>query len=493
MSMIYTGSRNIIWRQEVIGVSVKAFSLFRSFLGLRGRRPLWRDRRGNFAVLFALSMPVIMIFLGMGVDFLTALSFKSRWDTAADAAAIASVEIAQNYVKANSSTQSTSVLNSNASAAGIAGGLKAFAANAGASVTTETVTPSVTVTMSGMSFTAVTSYTGTITSNFGGFVGVAKLSVSGSASANSSIMTYINYYFIVDISQSMGLGSTAADMQNLYNRTAQYGNSSSSDHEPGCVFGCHVSAANPAGTAPQTYSNEFLAHSISPYITLRIDAAKTAIQEVLSTAQAQVGTAQNVQFAIYTMSKDPTTGVLLNPVAGLSSNFSSLSAAASAIDLGGNVEGGDGDTDYSDQLGQFENHVLSLASAGNGASPSAPLNFVFIITDGVQDYDTGSASCYYGHCVQALDSSLCTPLKAKATVGVIYTTYLPVYQNNNSADGYDGDYSTLVLPIASQIAPALQSCATSASYFYQADDGPALENAMNHLFASTFQNLALTR
>jgi hypothetical protein len=291
----------------------------------------------------------------------------------------------------------------------------------------------------------------------------------------------------------MGLGSTTADMQSLYNRTALYGNSSASDHEPGCVFGCHVSALNATGTAPQTYSNEFLAHSISPYITLRIDAAKTAIQNVLSTAQAEAGTSANIQFAIYTMSKDPTTGVLLSQVAGLSSNYSTLSTAASSIDLGGNVEGGDGDSDFKDQLGQFESNVLSIASSGNGASPNAPLNYVFIVTDGVQDYDTGSSSCFYGQCVTALDSSLCTTLKTKATVGVIYTTYLPVYQNNNAADGYDGDYNTLVLPIASQIAPALQACATSSSYYYQADDGPALETAMGHLFASTFQNLALTR
>ena len=67
--------------------------------------------------------------------------------------------------------------------------------------------------------------------------------------------SYINYYIILDTSESMGVGSTATDMTNLFNRTKAYGNAT--DGEPGCVLGCHVTTGNNDGSH-QTYSNEYL-------------------------------------------------------------------------------------------------------------------------------------------------------------------------------------------------------------------------------------------
>ena len=74
--------------------------------------------------MFALSAPVLLVFVGMGIDYLVGLSFKSRWDTAADAAAIAAVKAAEAYVTANAWTESTAALISGARAAGNAQGQK---------------------------------------------------------------------------------------------------------------------------------------------------------------------------------------------------------------------------------------------------------------------------------------------------------------------------------------------------------------------------------
>jgi len=68
---------------------------------------------------------------------------------------------------------------------------------------------------------------------------------------------------------------------------------------------------------------------------------------------------------------------------------------------------------------------------------------------------------------------------------VIYTTYLPIYLDNDPAQGLDPLYTLLVQPSSSQLQPSLQSCASSSQYFFQANDGPALIVAMNALFANS--------
>ena len=82
------------------------------------------------------------------------------------------------------------------------------------------------------------------------------------------------------------------------------------------------------------------------------------------------------------------------------------------------------------------------------------------------------------------NSANCTNLKTKATVGVIYTTYNVIYTNNDPAQGLNGRYSTLVDPIAANIAPALQNCASSNLFYFEATDGPAITTGMQQLMAN---------
>jgi hypothetical protein len=250
------------------------------------------------------------------------------------------------------------------------------------------------------------------------------------------------------------------------------------------VFGCHVlDAGNPP------YTNEYLAHNMSPSITLRIDSAVSAIQSIIGAAQMAAGTNANIKIGLYTMSKDPVTGNLLNTISSPSSNYTQLKSLAASIDLGNNIPstGGDGDSDFVDQLGQFN---ANLPSNGSGVSATSPLNYVFIITDGMID----TPGCTYGHCTGAFDSSYCTNLKAKAAaVGVIYTTYLPIYTNNNQADGYHLAYQVLAQPYVDQIPINLSNCASSSGYYFEASDGPAITAAINSLFAKTQGGDTLTQ
>jgi len=432
--------------------------------------PFFRDRRGNVAIITAVCCIPMFGMLGFAIDYGVALSDKGKLDNAADAAALVAIKTAQTVIQGGGTTSSATIQ-------GQAQGALAFKANTGSLPFATVPTPTINVSRKNQTFTASVTYQSVaVRTNFSKIIGVPSIPINGSSTATLSITTYINYYIIVDISQSMGVGSTATDMQNLFNRVVLYNNGAASEGG-GCVFGCHVAESN------QTYTNEYLAHSISPTITLRIDAAVSAIQNIISQAQSSSGTTGNIQIGLYTMSQDPTVASppYLNTVAAPTSNFTTLTAAAATIDLGNNTAGGIGDSNFPSSVQNFVNNVLG--TNGDGSSASTPLKYVFLITDGVQD--TPGSSCTSGHCVQALSPSICTSIQANATVGIIYTTYLPVYNNNNSAYGYETNYYNLVYPIASQIAPNLKSCASASNYYIEATDGPAITTAMSTLFQST--------
>lgn len=316
---------------------------------------------------------------------------------------------------------------------------------------------------------ATASYNYSVKSLFGGVTGVSLFPISGSVQAAAKPLTYVNYYILVDASQSMGIATTQADMVNLYNRVVAYNNGSGG--ESGCVFGCHVKAPG------QSYTNEYLAHNISPAITLRIDSAVQAIQSIISTAASTVGSTKNIKFGLYVVQADPSSGTYLTTIQSPTSDYATANTAAGTITLGNNISAGRGDTDYVNELSAFN---TMLPAAGSGASAASPQNFVFLITDGVTD--TYVPSCKSGHCTGTIDSTKCTALKSKATVGVIYTTYMPIQNNPNNPTGYEGNYVTLVQPFSSQIAPALQACATSSDYYFEANYGSEIVNAMQALF-----------
>jgi hypothetical protein len=420
-------------------------------------------------MIVALCAPVLLIVVGFAVDYGYVTYIKQGLDDAANAAALASVS--QTAIVSGGGNTNTSWLTSY--------GLDVFQGNV-SRLPISGVTPTLTVRSNGKGgIISDVTYSDNVPTFFGGLLGFSYINVAGHAQATSSPITYINYYIIVDISQSMGVGATAADMSALYNRVVTYGNGS--DGETGCTFGCHVAAPG------QKYTNEYLAHSISPKITLRIDAAVSAIQQVIGLANTNAGSAKNIKVGLYTMNKDPSTTNLVSTISAPSSNYSSLNSLANTIDLGNNNSGGTGDSDITNQLTTF-NTLISVN--GNGATQSSPLNYVFIITDGV--IDTPGA-CTSGHCTSAFDQTVCAPLKAKSTVGIIYTTYLPIYKENNSSEGLEQNYSALVNPFISNVPKSLSNCASSPAYYFEAKDGPAITTAMNALFSSTYQSSRLSQ
>jgi Flp pilus assembly protein TadG len=476
---------------------------------------LRRDRRGNAAMIFGLSAIPTFAFLGFAIDYGVALSDKAKLDAAADAAAMASLTAGKAVITAY--TGSSSAATTAAVTAADAAAAAAFKGNAGAlGFATAPAITTPTLTRNGQVLTSTVKYSSTpVKTGFSRMIGIPQININGTSSATLTLPTYINYYFIVDSSQSMGVGATPADMQTLYDRVIAANNFDNSDDKAaniGCVFGCHVPEAY------QSISNEALAHmtynGVGP-VKLRIDSAKDAINAVLTdaqTANAAAGTPL-IKVAVYTMQQNPQVqGCVLKDIplqkdvspncAGPTlpatlqtpgSDFTILTYQVNKyLDLGDNNAGGTGDTSFANSLNYFATNILS--AQGDGSSATSALNYVFLITDGLSDVPpVGAQSCISGHCTAAFNDTLCSALKTNATVGVIYTTYNPIY-DRNTAPNLQGAYQALAAPYVPYIPGNLQHCTTdSTKWYYEASDGPGITTGMKKLFASTATQARLSQ
>jgi Flp pilus assembly protein TadG len=468
------------------------------------------DRRGNVAVIAALCAPLMMLMVGAAIDYGYALNINQRLNEAADTAVLSAISpsIAQgagSYAKAYNGGHgpmynvAINTFNTNTSSI-------ALNVTKAANITQN-------INNNASTYTATITYSTSVPTFFAGLVGISSIPISGHAQATTSPLTFIRYYILLDISQSMGIAASQTEMQELYQRIAQYGQGTGG--EAGCVFGCHVQGTLANGQ-PQAYPNEDYAHYLSPYINLRIDSANTAIDDIVNTAISdENATTPNISIGLYTMTGYPSATITpvfpTNQTTPTSTNNVKWQATTNlspwksvSVDLGPNDIGGEGDSDLTNELNNF---AASLPAQGTGASAASPLNYVFLITDGV--VDTSNPSCTYGHCMAALQANACNALKQVATVGVIYTTYLPIYSdpsnpaNNPTTGPFENDYYTLVfntanaannnISIQNQLLPNLTACATSSNYFFQASYGSDIVAAMQALFATSLQSVRLTQ
>lgn len=447
---------------------------------LLSRLPAKLGRAGAVAIITAVAAPALVMIVGFACDYGYASYINQRLARATDSGTLGSV----------SQTAATTAGGYTATDAMQAIGVNIFNANiADLSMTGMKFNLSVVSDGSG-GVIATGSYAYSLPTFFGGVLGFTNIALSGTAKTTARPVTYVNYYIIVDTSQSMGIAATQTDMHTLYNRVVTYKNATTT--EPGCVFGCHVLGniydkhGNVVGV--QQYTNESLAHDpqYGTKINLRIDAAISAIQSIITTASSVAATTKNIQFALYGMQLDPANNNQISTVATMSSNYSTLSTAAATIELGNNDGAGEGDSDFPNGLATFNNMLTSsgVKSNGNGASATSPLNFIFIVSDGLSDVNGTN------HTTGAFNASNCYALKKLATVGTIYTTYSPIYQNNNPAGKqYNSDFVKLVQPYTmtngDQLATGLLNCATDSTYAFQANDGPDIVKAMKSLFQRT--------
>ena len=447
-------------------------------------------RAGAVALVTALCAPILVMIVGFVVDFSYASYINQRLARATDAATIGAVSqtagtAAGGYGNiALLKTIGTNYFNANTTQLGVTG------INFNLSVTSD----------GNGGVIANGTYNGNVPTFFAAAVGISNIPVSGSAKTVARPLTYVNYYILVDNSQSMGIGATQADMTALYQRVLAKNNASSTDG--GCVFGCHVKGrVNNQPNGHQPVTNEDLAHNLTNNwgapITLRIDSAVTAVTNIVQSAATIAGTTKNIKFGLYTLEVDPNTGQKVQPIKSPaassppvaadflpSSDYSSVQTAVSRIGLGNTIaDSNTGDTNFRDEFAAFLAGFSPSLTQGSGASSTSPLNYIFLITDGMNDVP-GNCNIYQ-LCASPINANDCASLKQNATVGVIYTTYLPIYANNNPPT-LESRFGTIVgSNTPSLVRTALQNCATSSDWYFEAQDGPTLISSVQTLFQRT--------
>ena len=455
--------------KKIISLNVKHFLLIKI-------QAFARSKRGNVAMLFALTLMPMLLIVGIGIDVARTLSARTTLQGAADAGALAAATEAETTLQSGANSAA-------AQYAGQLAGQQVFYANTSkiARWLGAQPAPNVQVNPGAASITAFVSFATPVPTIFGTMVGVKTFQVSGSAASSLTLPKYLNISVVTDISQSMGLAATTTGQNQLSGITG------------GCVFGCHVYQSGQTGTPPY----EVQAHAAN--ISLRIDVIRQATQNMIQTAKQLATSTPYISFGLYTLQGGNNTsdnygqtasGKPLTTLASPSTNYTSLYAAAGNLDLGPNNGNGIGDTDYTDAMTSL---TSTVPTSGTGASGS-PQQFIFLMTDGVDDvWASAQSNCpantigWNGsHCTLPFDPTTCNTLKntKNVTIGVIYTTYLPIPGN----DAYEG----LVAPFVSKLPTNLQSCA-SPGWFYQASDANDIQVAINALFAKATGSGVLTQ
>ena len=250
-------------------------------------------------------------------------------------------------------------------------------------------------------------------------------------------------------------------------------------------------------------------------IQLRADAVGYAVTALLSQAnttetndgvtnQFKVGLfpfIQNLCTASAGSSNSCSVGLTSSLTGSTITNFAQQ--LANLLDTGVNTTLGSGGTHFENALNSMNTLITSV---GTGTS-SSPLPYVFIVTDGSQDYQTQSsgnwgsqnwtadATVPYQNSATIIPpnsedkTDYCGNMKKRGiTVAVLYIPYVTIADPNSSfADNEDGYANNNI----AKIPAALTSCA-SPNFFYTASTPTDIQNALITMFEQAVSTAHVT-
>ena len=468
---------------------------------------LWRNRRGNVAMMYALVAPVLVFAGGAAIDYGRTAQIRTKLNAAADAAALAA--LTPSMLQQSSDVAQTAAENMFNGLTESIPGLTAHATQ-------------VTVTVSAGSTSLIrnvsVAYSSSVNTIFAQVLGKSTLGVSGFSQASAQAPPNIDFYVLLDNSPSMALPATQAgitQMQNLTERRRARPGAAPSPAIRRARTPTRIRAGNPCtdGTAPTLSSPPPSTTSGSNYcktshgtqidnyalarknsITLRLGRIEqrlsTLLQTASATAQSSVfATPPNYRFAIYSM--DSLWKIGLNQLMSLTPNYTSgwttasanfgvmemysnnNNCANSACSSGTSSPGGDVATNYDNSLGKLS-QASYIPNPGNGTNqPSdTPQEVLFIVTDGVEDEQSGGriqqaindlGGAPRGPLWQFPRTNWCTTIKNRGIkIAILYTDYLEVPANS----WYVGH----IAPFQPEISSALQACATPGLFIDEANN-----------------------
>jgi Flp pilus assembly protein TadG len=496
------------------------------------------DRRANVAVISALAALPMVSAVGCVIDYSNASMIRTKLQAAADAASLATVSTNSTVVNtAQAMTKNGTVSGGSTYAANF------FSANLPAAYST--VTPTVSVTLTGLVTTATVSFTTQVPTYFMGIIGYKNITISGTSTSTFNMPTYINFYLMLDVSGSMSFPSTTAEQQRLIavnpdNLTGSQG------YPAGCQFACHFSSqgacsqtgnpgqgpipaagksTNPGsggycqgfiisrlGTTPVSFTSgttnttngNNVNWSNTPVTTcstagttsciqLRADAVGYAVNELLATAAASeqaAGITNQFQVGLYPFiqylySYFPLTTSITGSATSSGTINYAAAQLANLLDTGVNTSLGSGGTHFENALPSMSSLITSV---GTGAGPSNALPYVFLITDGSQDCQTQSGGNWSGDAGCSPYSNSATTLNAATLCtplknrGItIAVLYIPYGQIVDPNSSFANDEDGYANSNIANIPASLQACA-SLNFFYTATTPADITSALITMF-----------
>ena len=204
-------------------------SLFRSMKRFR------RDQRGNIAVIFALAVIPVISAIGCAIDYSEATRIKAKLQSAADAAAVASIsKNSAGWLAASTMTTNGEVSVAETDANNIFDG---NATNAKPDYTNGT--RSAVVTKTGATLTSAVNFSAQVPTTFMNVIGFQNLTVSGVSKASATMPLYLDFYLALDVSASMGLPSTSSPNGGEAKRLQDISPDNKVQYPTGCTLACH--------------------------------------------------------------------------------------------------------------------------------------------------------------------------------------------------------------------------------------------------------------
>ena len=360
-----------------------------------------RDKSGNVAIMFALSLLPLMLAIGMAVDVTKVLSTRMRLQDALDAATLAALAESTPDDKREQVAKA------------------AFAASLPPDLAELSPAFSITLSGSGNARSAVASFNAAAPLAFAGILGASTMDISGQTMAGIEVGGSMDISLWLDASASMGIAATETDRDNLRKLT-------------GCAFACHM------GAKPTSQDK---AHAAN--IKLRIDLMKQNVVMLMDKIKEVQLEEQVVRYSLAGMSRS------FEPRLSMTADFATAKNAVSNFALSGVTHNS---WNSASRLTPTLSEGKATLPAQNGdGTKDRPRQFVIIVSDGMQfDWNRISSG--------PISNTPCEEIKARGiNVAVIQLRYVDLTG--------DAAFNTYVKPHFTKLGPALEKCASPGMFY----------------------------
>lgn len=378
-----------------------------------------KSKEANFAVLAALTAVPLIAALGGAVDYAGASRAATVAQNAADAGALAAAQRLEAGTVADANSDAQLYARST---------LPPDLAYITFSQVIDQTAGTVVVTAKGVH---KNSFLGVLNKKTFEFERVSRAMVKQKG--------FINFQFLLDVSESMNIAASSEDRKKLQATTKAVSN------RP-CAFACHEVEKAVSPKSVYQMNQEAGVNKARLRIDVLRDAADSMVDTLLA-KNSDAGSLLEVNIQTNGFSQAFERGV------GPSKDAASLKASIRNFKIANNH------TSYASAInGLFSN----LGQQGNGKTAATPRKVALMITDGVKNDNWN---------LGPIDPVLCSQIKAKGIdLAILEIKYVEDYD-------YQNYYRDRVAWYYPRISPSLEACATRGLYYLATDS----EEAEAHL------------